>query len=80
MDEDNLFIPDDVSDLLEVSIPIESTDSEYDNMLLVNSSAQSFLSGETPTDCYLDILDSVGIDPVFHLQEAVWQIAKRLNF
>lgn len=79
MDASHLFVPEKISDLLEIQIPINSTDEEFEAMILVNNSSQSFIKDEIDLDSYMDILDSVGIDPQFHLQEAAWAVANIFN-
>lgn len=75
MKEENLIIPDRIEDFLEIQIPVDSTETEFEKMLLVNEAAKGFLDSSLDIDTYLDILDQVGIDPCFHLQEAAWQAA-----
>lgn len=80
MEADHLFMPEEISDLLEIQIPIESTDEEFESMILVNNSSKSFFKSEIDLDTYMDILDSVDIDPQFHLQEAAWVVANIFNY
>ncbi|MEG4458912.1 hypothetical protein [Microcoleus sp. N9_A1] len=80
MDEKSLIIPEQISEFLEILIPADSTESEWDEMMLANKSGVDFMAGELDIDTYMDILDSVGIDPQFHLQEAAWQAANLLNY
>lgn len=80
MKEDSLIIPDEIKDFLEIQIPVNSTQLEWDQMVLVNQSGIEFLEGDLDLDTYMDILDSVGIDPQFHLQEAAWQAANLFNY
>ena len=80
MEEKNLIIPEDISDFLDIQIPVNSTESEFGKMLLVNDSGRQFLNGQLDLDSYLDILDYAEIDPFFHLQEAAWQAANLFNY
>jgi len=80
MDEKTLIIPEEVSDFLDIQIPVDSTQSEFDKMLLVNDSGRAFLNGELDLDSYLDVLDYAEIDPFFHLQEAAWQTANLFDY
>ena len=80
MDEKSLIIPEQISDFLEIQVSVNSTEAEFDKMLLVNRSAQDFLNGVLDVDTYLDILDYAEIDPYFHLQEAAWQTANLFNY
>lgn len=80
MDEQTLIVPDEISDFLEIQIPVDSTEAEFSKMLLVNQAGKDFLDGELDLDTYLDVLDYAGIDPFFHLQEAAWQTANLFNY
>lgn len=80
METNHLFVPEQVSDLLQIQIPVNSTDTEFEAMALVNDSSQAFIENEIDIDTYMDILDSVGIDPKFHLQEAAWVVANIFNY
>ncbi|MEG4108998.1 hypothetical protein [Microcoleus sp. S13_C5] len=80
MDEKTLILPNAISDFLEIQIPIDSTEAEFNKMLLVNQSGTDFLEGNMDLDTYLDVLDYAEIDPYFHLQEAAWQTANLLNY
>lgn len=80
MKEENLIIPGKIEDSLEIQIPVNSTESDFKKMLLINQSGADFLNGNLDIDTYLDILDYAGIDPFFHLQEAAWQTANFLNY
>jgi len=80
MKEENLIIPDEIADFLDIQVCANSAETELEAMILVNNSGRSFLEGNMDLDTYLDILDSVGIDPFFHLQEAAWQTANLFNY
>lgn len=80
MNEENLIVPEDISDFLDIQVPVDSAESEFDKMILVNDSGRKFLEGSLDIGSYLDILEYAGIDPCFHLQEAAWQCANLLNY
>ena len=75
MDESMIFVPNDIEDLLCILPDSDATKSEQDLALLINKSSQKFLNREIEVDTYMDILDSVGIDPFFHIQRALWVVA-----
>ncbi|MEG3840029.1 hypothetical protein [Microcoleus sp. herbarium14] len=75
MDESMIFVPNDIEDLLCILPDSDATKSEQDLALLINKSSQEFLNREIEVDTYMDILDSVGIDPFFHIQRALWVVA-----
>ena len=61
----SLWCPEDVEDLLLVTIdPNQSGETEWDMMVLINSSTREWLSGKLDTCTYMDILDAAGIDPL----------------
>jgi hypothetical protein len=80
MEKINLIIPEEISDFLDIEIPVNSTEAEFEKMLLVNNSGRDFLNGQMDLDTYLDVLDYADIDPFFHLQEAAWQTANLFDY
>ena len=80
MSEQSLIVPEGINDFLEIQVPVHSTESEFQKMLLVNESATDFLNGNLDLDTYCDVLEFAGIDPSFHLQEAAWQTANLFNY
>jgi hypothetical protein len=80
MKEENLIVPEGIEDFLDIQIPVNSTESEFEIMALVNQSGRNFLNGEIDLESYLDILDWASIDPFFHLQEAAWQVANLFDY
>ncbi|MEP6517453.1 hypothetical protein [Microcoleus vaginatus] len=80
MKEEYLIVPDAIEDFLEIQIPVNSAETEFEKMCLVNKSAKDLLNGTLDIDTYLDILDYAEIDPFFHLQEAAWQAANLFNY
>ena len=81
MDKQSLIIPENgINDYLEIQIPVNSTESEFQKMLLVNQSGTDFLEGKLDLNTYCDVLEFAGIDPSFFLQEAAWQVANLFNY
>jgi hypothetical protein len=75
MDESMIFMPEEVEDLLCIFPESDATQSEEDAALLVNKASCELLREQIEIDTYMDILDSVGIDPHFHLQRALWVLS-----
>lgn len=75
MDESMIFMPEEVEDLLCILPESDATQSEEDAALLVNKASCELLREQIEIDTYMDILDSVGIDPHFHLQRALWVLS-----
>ena len=80
MTEANLIIPESIEEFLDIQVPLDSTESEFQKMILVNQANREFLDGKLDLDTYLDILDYAEIDPFFHLQEAAWQTANLFDY
>lgn len=81
MDTQTLVIPEEsIEDYLDIQIPVNSTETEFEKMVRVNKSNRDFLSGQLDLDTYLDILEWADLDPSFHLQEAAWQAANLFNY
>lgn len=62
-------------DLLLVQIDGGCTESEFENMLLLNQGAVDFMAGDIPIDMYQDMLHSCGIDPEWWIRRAEWIVA-----
>jgi hypothetical protein len=75
MDESMIFMPEEVEDLLCILPESDATQSEEEAALLVNKASCELLREQIEIDTYMDILDSVGIDPHFHLQRALWVLS-----
>ncbi|MEG4047821.1 hypothetical protein [Microcoleus sp. Pol17_C1] len=75
MEESMIFMPEEIEDLLCILPNSDATETEQDAALLVNKSSCKLLSNEIEVDTYMDILDSVGIDPIFHMQRASWVVS-----
>jgi hypothetical protein len=75
MDESMIFMPEEVEDLLCILPESDATQSEEEAALLVNKASCELLREQIEVDTYMDILDSVGIDPHFHMQRALWVLS-----
>ena len=75
MDESMIFVPEEIEDLLCILPNSDATETEQEAALLVNKSSVELLSNQLEVDTYMDILDSVGIDPIFHMQRALWVVS-----
>lgn len=76
----NLWLPDDVEDLLLLTVdPQESGDSEFNTMLALNLAAQDWLSGKLSTGDYMDILECAEIDPVWFIESAETHVERLIQ-
>jgi hypothetical protein len=75
MDESMIFMPEEVEYLLCILPESDATQTEEEAALLVNEASCKLLTEQIEVDTYMDILDSVGIDPHFHLQRALWVLS-----
>ncbi|MEG4225533.1 hypothetical protein QUA35_06700 [Microcoleus sp. N9_B2] len=75
MDESMIFLPEEIEDLLCILPTSDATENEQDAALLVNKSSCELLTNQIEVDTYMDVLDSVGIDPRFHMRRALWVVA-----
>lgn len=75
MDESMIFMPEEVEDLLCILPESDATQTEEEAALLVNEASCKLLTEQIEVDTYMDILDSVGIDPNYHLQRALWVLS-----
>ncbi|MEG4964940.1 MULTISPECIES: hypothetical protein [unclassified Microcoleus] len=78
MDESMIFMPEEIEDLLCILPHSDATKSEQDAALLVNKSSCELLKNQIEVDTYMDIVESVGIDPRFHMQRALWVVSNLL--
>jgi hypothetical protein len=62
-DNNLLWVPPDISDLLTVSVDGEADDSTHQGMLVINGAASRWLSGQMDDYTYFELLDHYGIDP-----------------
>jgi hypothetical protein len=58
-----LWIPQDVGDLLTVSVAGNADDSTAQGMLTINAAADKWLRGEIDDTYYFDLLAQYGIQP-----------------
>lgn len=69
-DNNLLWVPPDISDLLTVSVDAHTDDSTVQGMLIVNGAASQWLSGAMDDYTYFELLDHFGIDPIEFVGEA----------
>ncbi|HYX19074.1 MAG TPA: hypothetical protein VE944_32930 [Nostoc sp.] len=62
-DNNLLWVPSDISDLLTVSVDGQADKDVVDGMLVINCSASQWLSGIMDDYTYFELLDHYGIDP-----------------
>jgi hypothetical protein len=75
MEESMIFLPEEIEDLLCILPNSDATKTEQEATLLVNKSSCELLTNQIEVDTYMDVLDSVGIDPKFHMQRALWVVS-----
>lgn len=63
-DNNLLWIPSDISDLLTVSVDGQADDSTVEGMLVINGAASQWLSGAMDDYTYFELLDHYDIDPL----------------
>ncbi|MEH2138690.1 hypothetical protein [Nostoc sp.] len=63
-DNNLLWVPPDIADLLTVSVEGEADDSTVQGMLLINGAANQWLSGSMDDYTYFELLNHYGIDPL----------------
>lgn len=59
-----LWLPPDLSDLLTVSVDWDADDSTVSGMSVINKSADDWLAGRLDDYTYFELLDHYGIDPL----------------
>ncbi|MFN6484010.1 MULTISPECIES: hypothetical protein [unclassified Nostoc] len=62
-DNNLLWVPSDIGDLLTVSVDGLADDSTAQGMLVINGAASQWLSGAMDDCTYFELLDHYGIDP-----------------
>lgn len=62
-DNNLLWLPEDISDLLTVSVDVGASDSTEEGMCVINNAASQWTSGEIDDYTYFELLDHFGIDP-----------------
>lgn len=68
-DNNLLWTPPDISDLLTVSIDGQADNSTVEGMLIINAAANQWLSGAIDDCTYFELLDHYGIDPLMFVGE-----------
>jgi hypothetical protein len=74
-DNNLLWTPANISDLLTVSVDGEADDSTHQGMLVINSAAGEWLSGAMDDYTYFELLDHYGIDPLRFVGEVEEHLA-----
>ncbi|MEH1975186.1 MAG: hypothetical protein V7L02_18625 [Nostoc sp.] len=62
-DNNLLWVPPDISDLLTVSVEGHADDRTVQGMLVVNGAASQWLTGTMDDYTYFELLNHYGIDP-----------------
>jgi hypothetical protein len=68
-DNNLLWVPPDISDLLTVSVDGQADDSTVQGMLIINGAASQWLSGAMDDYTYFELLNHYGIDPIGFVAE-----------
>ncbi|MEH1829536.1 MAG: hypothetical protein V7L22_30070 [Nostoc sp.] len=68
-DNNLLWTPSDISDLLTVSVDGQADDSTVQGMIVVNGAANQWLTGAMDDYTYFELLDHFGIDPLGFVSE-----------
>ncbi|MEH2456380.1 hypothetical protein [Nostoc sp.] len=63
-DNNLLWVPPDIGDLLTVSVNGQADDSTAQGMLVINGAASQWLAGTIDDYTYFELLDHYGIDPL----------------
>lgn len=63
-DNNLLWLPSDLSDLLTVSVDWEADNSVVAGMHVINGAASKWLAGSLDDYTYFELLDHYGIDPL----------------
>ncbi|MEH1948174.1 MAG: hypothetical protein V7K77_14655 [Nostoc sp.] len=74
-DNNLLWLPPDISDLLTVSVDGQADDSTTQGMLVINGAASQWLSGAMDDYTYFELLNHYGIDPLGFVGEVEDHIA-----
>ena len=69
LDNNLLWTPPDISDLLTVSVDGQADNSIVQGMLVINVAANQWLSGVIDDYTYFELLDHYGIDPLTFVEE-----------
>lgn len=76
-DNNLLWVPSDISDLLTVSVDINADEATCKGMQIINSAASQWISGKMDDYTYFELLDHYGIDPlgfVGEVEEHMFQL------
>ncbi len=79
-DNNCLWLPPDLSDLLTVSIEHCADDATVSGMTIINRAANQWLSNQIDDYTYFELLDHYGIDPfgfVGEVEEHIAEIIRR---
>jgi hypothetical protein len=63
-----ILIPQDISDLLTVSVDGDADDATIQGMITINAAANQWLSGVIDDIYYCDLLNQYGIDPYPYIE------------
>ncbi|MGI8503006.1 MAG: hypothetical protein ACR2LR_17995 [Hassallia sp.] len=63
-DNNLLWLPSDLSDLLTVSVEAQADDSTVEGMSVINGAAGQWLAGLMDDYTYFELLDHYSIDPL----------------
>ncbi|MBN3957508.1 hypothetical protein [Nostoc sp. NMS8] len=63
-DNNLLWVPPDISDLLTVSVDGQADNSTSQGMIIINGAANQWLTGVMDDHTYFELLDHFGIDPL----------------
>lgn len=74
-DNNLLWVPPDISDLLTVSVDAHADDNTIQGMLIVNGAASQWLSGAMDDCTYFELLDHFGINPIEFVGEVEEHLA-----
>ena len=74
-DNNLLWLPPDISDLLTVSVEGQADDNTVAGMLAINGSASQWLSGAMDDYTYFELLNHYGIDPLGFVGEVEQHMA-----
>ncbi|MCC5641131.1 hypothetical protein LC593_35985 [Nostoc sp. CHAB 5844] len=78
-DNNLLWVPPSVSDLLTVSVDGDADDSTVQGMHIINFAANDWLTGKLNTNTYFELLDHFGIDPLSFVGEVEEHVALLLR-
>ncbi|MEH2031255.1 MAG: hypothetical protein V7K67_16595 [Nostoc sp.] len=67
--ENGIWVPDDLRDLLTVHVPGDADESTVNGMITINGAANEWLTGKMDGETYFDLLAQHGIDPVLFVGE-----------